>query len=1355
MRYYISRRFFSIVSFLVTLIFILSSYPTGLVISAAELSYYIDADGTLKTVQANDLLSGTQYLTSGWYIVRGKVSTTNLRIEGSVNLILADDCEMTANATADKAGIEMHHMYSLTIYGQSHNTGILTATGNGKGSGIGGSGGADGTDSSEAGPGGHCGNLTINGGNVTADRIGGGDGGQGISSNIDYASGERGGNGGVIVLNRGTINVNGNLGGGNGGNSAHFDGGNGGDIISLTVNGGNLEAGTICGGFGGNGSFGFIPISGGTFLVTGLAGNGGNGGTININGGNILVNGKSLEKLGDIGGGTAGRTSSYSLTPGIGGNGSTITIRGGTTVATGIIGGGTGSPLVSSQRGSSGSIVMTGGSLSAQLVLPTPTNGTENGSKTIYKTELALENLDAIDQVLYVLGGISYTYGIRDLQTDESGKLYLWLPSGAVVNRVYTADIIYSGSVTSGSSGVLEQVSADTDKPAVTSVSPAKGSVNISVNGSITVTFNEVMRSDAGRIELTAEGADPVLLSAGTWSVNNTKYSVGHTNLVKGTTYTIVLSEFLDFAGNILDENRYYTFQTIQPIPMYEHSYINEAGKAETASAYKLSSTAQSLSTGWYVAEGSYSLTNMVINGDVRLILTDGCMVNVTGTANNAAVRISSGNTLTIYGQALGTGTLNADASGLGAGIGGKGGKGDQWNTSYGNGESCGILRVWGGKVSADRIGGGDGDDRVGMAAGRGGQGGTVLIGGGTVSVSVRIGGGDGGDGVSGLVVGGNGGDGSSVTVTGGTVLVSGKVGGGAAGSGVGPGLHLPAQPGGAGTCTITGGSVKVSSMQPAPKNGSVNGNKSLSRTTVTLSGAATGVDVRGIVTTLSSIYGTRDMKTDAGGVLYLWLPSGTAVSEVFAGGKYYSGSVTAGSSGTLNMSAYDTQAPVISSSSPAEGSGEIQPDGSISITFSKVMDITEGVVTVSADGSEPVEIPEGQWSYGGTVYSFQYSNLQYSADNTFEFSGFTDMTGIDMLTNQLVFTTVFHPKTVLVGDQTGNLMSTIPGTSDFIVTTISIDTDSQIILNNIYSTEGIIMDDVKTTGDLTIITIGTTEHTPSGSHPLSLTIDGATSEIFWIEIAAAVHAVSLSQDTELVFPSKVAGYDSFPEEIITITNTGNMPSGSFTVSVGGDAADAFTVSDEGPFEIGLTDEVSFGVKPRDGLLPGEYRALIIAGGEKISTESFEVSLVVTGRSENLVTGTDMPGMVSISGTNIFVIVENDVSVLPVGLAVSGGASWKLYRDMTLTDEITDRSIALAVGANMAFIVVTAENGSTRSYAISVIRMQGEPLVGGSPQTGDRVPAMVVILMICSACLISFCAIIVRKMGNKICRKNT
>ena len=245
---------------------------------------------------------------------------------------------------------------------------------------------------------------------------------------------------------------------------------------------------------------------------------------------------------------------------------------------------------------------------------------------------------------------------------------------------------------------------------------------------------------------------------------------------------------------------------------------------------------------GWYVATGRRSCGVIEVKGAANLILADGAELTVNG-----GIRVTAGNSLTIYGQCEGSGKLIATGAEGCAGIGG--GHGNRGSDSCrhidndggagGSGGACGIVTINGGRVSAEGgagaagVGGGmggvggDGGIAVdikevelrlkeshvsaGGVGGIGGTGGCVTINGGTVTAiggadAAGIGGGAGGrGGVGGSTLqedgngggGGVGGAGGSLKITGGTVTVS-WLGGGAGGNG-GPCLGRSAIPGEAG----------------------------------------------------------------------------------------------------------------------------------------------------------------------------------------------------------------------------------------------------------------------------------------------------------------------------------------------------------------------------------------------------------------------------------------------------------------------------------------------------------------------------------------------------------------------------
>jgi len=92
------------------------------------------------------------------------------------------------------------------------------------------------------------------------------------------------------------------------------------------------------------------------------------------------------------------------------------------------------------------------------------------------------------------------------------------------------------------------------------------------------------------------------------------------------------------------------------------------------------------------------------------------------------------------------------------------------------------------------------------------------------------------------------------------------------------------------------------------------------------------------------------------------------------------------------------------------------------------------------------------------------------------------------------------------------------------------------------------------------------------------------------------------------------------------------------------------------------------------------------------------------------------------------------VSSQLIDVTVSDYATWKLYSDSACTTEITSKTMTLNVGANTAYIKVTAEDGTvTKTYTITITRASsggsgsssggGSGSGGGSTSTTTTTPA--------------------------------
>ena len=284
-------------------------------------------------------------------------------------------------------------------------------------------------------------------------------------------------------------------------------------------------------------------------------------------------------------------------------------------------------------------------------------------------------------------------------------------------------------------------------------------------------------------------------------------------------------SHWVDSKGRTYYPNTYYIIsENKKYYAQYTSNYyINEEGTSTTI--YQFNSVAEDSTqlsddqnNGLYVVQ---AYTDVVcenaldVSGDVKIVLFDGATLKVP-----KGIKVSEGNSLTIYCQSEGTGKLIAGPyeepvadDRKFAGIG-----------STGSNEQCGTIKIVGGGIYAQGnmygagIGGGEGSDggnitilggnitavggqaAAGIGGGRSGNGGTISISGGTIkatgyvapSPAEPINGGAG-------IGGGSEGKSGEISITGGVV----EANGGYHSAGIGGGAYK-----GGGTISISGGQI-------------------------------------------------------------------------------------------------------------------------------------------------------------------------------------------------------------------------------------------------------------------------------------------------------------------------------------------------------------------------------------------------------------------------------------------------------------------------------------------------------------------------------------------------------------------
>ena len=248
----------------------------------------------------------------------------------------------------------------------------------------------------------------------------------------------------------------------------------------------------------------------------------------------------------------------------------------------------------------------------------------------------------------------------------------------------------------------------------------------------------------------------------------------------------------------------------------------------------------------WYVVTGVVSRGTIAVSGEAHLILCDGAKLTCDGEKPNVyhcfepGILLNDPHTLCVYGQAEGTGTLEAlgalDCAGIGSGTG--------------DSPTAGGLTVNGGVVLAtgQDFGAGIGGSNTSFWKDYG-NGGTVTVNGGQVTAI--------GGGYAAGIGGGAQGRGGVVTIRGGTVVSQGGQGGFGHGHGVSD----------SGTLTIDGGSVKAQTAAGLAKN-------SATKNVYCVTAKVEGLRVEGLNVEGLGDYGTNDIFAIDGKV-YLYLPNG------------------------------------------------------------------------------------------------------------------------------------------------------------------------------------------------------------------------------------------------------------------------------------------------------------------------------------------------------------------------------------------------------------------------------------------------------------------------------------------------
>ena len=124
-----------------------------------------------------------------------------------------------------------------------------------------------------------------------------------------------------------------------------------------------------------------------------------------------------------------------------------------------------------------------------------------------------------------------------------------------------------------------------------------------------------------------------------------------------------------------------------------------------------------------------------------------------------------------------------------------------------------------------------------------------------------------------------------------------------------------------------------------------------------------------------------------------------------------------------------------------------------------------------------------------------------------------------------------------------------------------------------------------------------------------------AVSDSAGIVIKIKTYEITLSSLDDKNFGSVEYGYEAPQAYSVTITNTGNQPTGDLSVTISGTNADSFILSTSAISSIAPNDDNSFTVAPGVDLAKGDYTAAVTVSGDNGITAGFNVSFKVGASS--------------------------------------------------------------------------------------------------------------------------------------------
>lgn len=216
--------------------------------------------------------------------------------------------------------------------------------------------------------------------------------------------------------------------------------------------------------------------------------------------------------------------------------------------------------------------------------------------------------------------------------------------------------------------------------------------------------------------------------------------------------------------------------------------------------------------------------------------------------------------------------------------------------------------------------------------------------------------------------------------------------------------------------------------------------------------------------------------------------------------------------------------------------------------------------------------------------------------------------------------------------------------------------------------------------------------------------------------IPALVRSISLSEGGLHTFPAAVEGYATQTPLNVTISNTGDTPTGILNIRLSGANAAGFSLSQAYVASIAHNSSASFSLTPNTGLGTGTHTATVTVSGEYVEQQAFSVSFTVSPAPHVPPSAASISLTPSTNHTFPTVVVgyaqqaAHNVSITNTGTMPTGTLGISLSGASATSFTLEPASVAsLAQGASSSFSVRPNTNLAIGTHTATVT-VSGEGL---------------------------------------------